>query len=116
MVRDDYYGELTRAMPWYVYDEAAVLLLSVHFRHDPGSWWSLLELPMIFNRPPIHVSYEYARELLAKHYVRSGEPVLKRLSKDVLVSLAELLGIEFDRKHTKSDLVRLLMQSHTAEK
>lgn len=109
--RDDYYSDMAHATPWYVYDEAAVHLLSVHFRHDPGSWWSLLELPMIFNRPPIHISFEYARELLAKHYVRSGEQVLKRLSKDVLASFAEILGIEFERGQKKADLVRLLMQS-----
>lgn len=58
-----------------------------------------------------HVSYEYARELLAKHHVRSGEPVLKRLSKDDLASFAEILGIEFERGQKKADLVRLLMQS-----
>ena len=108
--RDAYYGDMARAIPWYSYDETAVSFLSQHFKHDPGSWPGMLDLPTIADRPPINISLEYAKELLDAYYVRSGEDVLKKLSKEVLLGLAKRCNIEVTRSITKPDLITLLLQ------
>lgn len=109
--RDAYYGNMASAIPWYLYDEAAVRLLSEHFRHDPGSWRSMLGLPTIASNLPITISLEYANELLDNYYITSGEAVLKKLSKDVLHGLVKRRSIEANRSIPKADLISLLMQS-----
>lgn len=109
--RDAYYGDMASAIPWYMYDGAAVLFLARHFKHDPGSWSTMLDLPTIADRPPINISLEYAKELLDAYYVRSGEVVLKKLSKEVLLGLAKRREIEATRSTTKTDLITLILQS-----
>lgn len=109
--REDYYGEMAHATPWYIYDAIAAHRLGVTLKVSPGNWWSHLGLPMIWNRPPISINDQYAMELIDKYYMQSGEAILPTLPKYVLLGLAKRLGIKVGTSVKKAELISLLMQS-----
>lgn len=112
--RDDYYGQMAHAKSWYIYDREAFRILHSSLEDSLGQWWDRLGLPMIFDRPPIEVSGDYAHELLAKHVIRSGEAALRKWNKTALVRFAERLGLKpkvGKKLMSKADVIRLLLES-----
>ena len=111
--RDDYYGQMAHAKPWYIYDRRAFRVLYSGLEDSLGQWWSKLDLPMIFNRPAIEVSGDYAHELLAKYVIRSGEAALRKSNKTALVRFAERLGLKpktGKKLMSKAEVITLLLE------
>lgn len=114
--REDYYGEMAHATPWYIYDAIAAHRFGVTLKVSPGDWWSHVGLPMIWNRPPISINDQYARELIDNYYLKSDEAMLSTLPKYVLLGLAERQGIKIGKSAKKVELISMLMASvKTAE-
>jgi hypothetical protein len=114
--REDYYGEMAHATPWYIYDAIAAHRFGVTLKVSPGHWWSHVGLPMIWNRPPISINDQYATELIDKYYLTSGEAMLTTLPKYILLYLAKQQGIKVGQSVKKADLISLLMQSQKPKK
>jgi hypothetical protein len=114
--REDYYGEMAHATPWYIYDAIAAHRFGVTLKVSPGHWWRHVGLPMIWNRPPISINDQYARELIDKYYLTSGEAMLTTLPKYILLGLAKRQGIKVSNSVKKAELIETLIASvKTAE-
>jgi hypothetical protein len=108
--REDYYGEMALAKPWYIYEPDAAVRLHSYLETSIAKWWVTLGLPMILDRPPIHLSEEYACELLQNHYAMSGEDVLQKLLTYALRDVASGCGIDGARRMKKKDLISAILQ------
>ncbi|QDT24348.1 Rho termination factor N-terminal domain-containing protein [Gimesia chilikensis] len=108
--REDYYGEMARATPWYIYEPDAAVRLDSYLQTSIAKWWITLGLPMISNKSPIYINEEYVCELLQKYYAKSSEDVLKTMLTYALRDVASGCGIDGARRMKKKDIISAILQ------
>jgi hypothetical protein len=108
---EDYYGEMAHAKPWYFYEPKAAVTLGSHLQASVGIWWARLGLPMILNRPPIHIDEKRAWELLVNYYSQFDEARLRGVQRCVLRQVAEFLGVVGAMRMKKNDLITAIFNS-----
>jgi len=114
--KDDYYGVMAEATPWYFFDADATTMLGAHLRTSPSEWWLKLGLPMIKGgRPPIKFDSKKAWASLLHYYRQCDESLLKDVPTGILRSVAEDCEVGETRRMKRPDLVLAIKEAqHTA--